>query len=145
MADNCYVVRPLPTDNPPRTPFRRAARSHCNNLRGPSAFLRSSRRFSPSPFFSSPPSTPLSVRAPCLFADLLAGRKFHISPLPIIVHSISRIVDILFRIRDKDPRQGDYISYRKIYPRRENSTKDNYQNLGNSKICWYIYIKCSIF
>jgi len=25
MADNCYVVGPLPSDNPPRTPFRRAA------------------------------------------------------------------------------------------------------------------------
>lgn len=27
MADNCYVVGPLPSDNPPRTPFRRAALS----------------------------------------------------------------------------------------------------------------------
>lgn len=38
MADNCYVVEPLPSDNLPRTPFRRAAlsRSHYN-LRGPTA------------------------------------------------------------------------------------------------------------
>lgn len=27
MADNCYVVEPLPSDNLPRTPFRRAALS----------------------------------------------------------------------------------------------------------------------
>lgn len=27
MADNCYVVEPPPSDNPPRTPFRRAALS----------------------------------------------------------------------------------------------------------------------
>lgn len=38
MADNCYVVEPLPSDNLPRTPFRRAtlSRSHYN-LRGPTA------------------------------------------------------------------------------------------------------------
>lgn len=38
MADNCYVVEPLPSDNLPRTPFRRAAlsRSHYN-LQGPTA------------------------------------------------------------------------------------------------------------
>lgn len=38
MADNCYVVEPLPSDNLPRTPFRRAvlSRSHYN-LRGPKA------------------------------------------------------------------------------------------------------------
>lgn len=38
MADNCYVVEPLPSDNLPRTPFRRAALSRSRyNLRGPTA------------------------------------------------------------------------------------------------------------
>lgn len=35
MADNCYVVEPPPSDNPPRTPFRRAALSRAQSLQPP--------------------------------------------------------------------------------------------------------------
>lgn len=65
MADNCYVVEPPPSDNPPRTPFRRAvlSRSHCNLTGGPTALWNRFRLlFCPPP--PPPPPPPLSSSSP---------------------------------------------------------------------------------